>query len=410
MQQNNNTAPSLARIVNMPELAHALQCYLEPKHLALACLHVKLVETSIHIKVLQSMLGSLAELRVLELDLPMEEFGDEEEQEEIGPNENALLKSIEIYSSPRLEHLELVFQTSVRIPVKALCSMLKCHPTLRTVKLVDADIEESISWESKNHRKGKKMTKKDRKSIRKTGNVAALTTSSWKSGSSTPASPYSVSSSEDETLTFSIPTSLEAESFDKGIKTLLTTCKELRILGMQASGMTTNIFEQPWACHGTLEQLDLQGVFKLFVPDTPSEDTNNSSHNNVGMSEFSAMKAWRDRQAKISAFEATRFRLKTLSRLKNLRLAVGEIGKEVLEGFGPQQQIEVLHLYGLQSSQVDKLPWGSIRARYPFLKQIYCGVIGVLKQEVKNELSRLNIELLASSTIPDLAFENNFDG
>ncbi|KAF9359575.1 hypothetical protein BGX26_012019 [Mortierella sp. AD094] len=99
----------------------------------------------------------------------------------------------------------------------------------------------------------------------------------------------------------------------------------------------------------------------------------------------------------------------TLSRLKNLRLAAGEIGKQVLEGFGHQQKIEVLHLYGLQSSQVDQLPWSSIRAHYPYLKQIYCGVIGVLKQDVKDELARVNIELLTTSTIPDLAFENNFD-
>ncbi|KAF9205053.1 hypothetical protein BGZ49_004529 [Haplosporangium sp. Z 27] len=485
-------------------------------HLSTHCLnlqHIKLQETSIHIKIFQSVLASLVNLRRLELDIPMKEFVDEEEQDELSTNESALLKSIEVYSSASLEHLEFIFQTSVRLPVEALRSMLKSHPALHTIKLVDADIEDLKSRESRKYRKGKK-SKQPKQSKSKTSTLPAT----LGSGLSTPTSPYPIFNSDNEVLTpqrepeslglvflsmtsthtsdtslFCIlegcsrlrvlhlhscdrisDTTLEAIALhlpslssislsscknitsdgleylfknthtplvhahlcdmpalkdealeilaqrhchslqklaiyfcafvtDDGIKTLLTTCKKLRVLGIQASGMTTNIFKQPWACHETLEQLDLQGVFKLFVADTQSQN------DNADLSEFSAMRAWRDRQARIKAFEATRLRIKTLSRLKKLRLAAGDIGRQILEGFGLQQKIEVLHLYGLQSSQVDLLPWSSIRAHYPYLKQIYCGVIGALKQSVKDELSRLHIELLTTSSIPDLAFENNFD-
>ncbi|KAG0272569.1 hypothetical protein BGZ95_011677 [Linnemannia exigua] len=163
--------------------------------------------------------------------------------------------------------------------------------------------------------------------------------------------------------------------------------------------MTISIFEQPWACSTTLEQLDLQGVFKL-IPAPLAVATTGA---------FSATAGWQDRQARIDGFTVTRARLVTLERLKSLRLAAGGIGKEVLSGFAPTQQIEVLHLYGLQSSLADSLPWSDIKKHYPFLRQVYCGITGVIGKSLKDELTRLNVELLASSSIPDLAFENNFD-
>ncbi|KAF9898017.1 hypothetical protein BX616_004605 [Lobosporangium transversale] len=197
---------------------------------------------------------------------------------------------------------------------------------------------------------------------------------------------------------------------DKGIKTLLKSCKELEVLGLQAYGMSTEIFEEPWACEQTLEQLDLQAVFKLFVQRPENDDGNNNSGNaNVKLSDFSATRVWRDRQARIDAFEMTRRRLMTLSNLRNLRLFAGGIGEQVLNGFGVHQRIEVLHLYGLQSTIIHSLPWSQIRMRYPYLKQFYCGVIGTKDHFIRDELERLNVELLTSSSIPDLAFENNFD-
>ncbi|KAG0316890.1 hypothetical protein BGZ97_006204, partial [Linnemannia gamsii] len=149
-------------------------------------------------------------------------------------------------------------------------------------------------------------------------------------------------------------------------------------------------------------QLDLQGVFKKVIldPSSTAATTNN----------FSATAMWQDRQSRIDGFAITKARLRTLDRLKNLRLAAGGIGKEILGGFeAPSQRIEVLHLYGLQSTQVDTLPWTAIKTWYPSLRQVYCGVIGVFRKSIREELTRLNVELLASSSIPDLAFENNFD-
>ncbi|KAF9437473.1 hypothetical protein BGZ76_000623 [Entomortierella beljakovae] len=465
------------------------------------------------------MLRSLVNLRVLELDLPtrLTFDKDEDESEQIDTMEGTLFRSIETCASQRLEVLKLIFQTSIRLPVLALCSMLDKHPGLRTIKLEDVDIEDvSISQKVLGHKKQNgKMLRKKIQVVQIGSDSTGLTTPSRPSSpiaispedespallsprnqlvgtnpfglrflsiNSTHTSdsvfeyilercsriqaihlhscdmitdttlenivkylpkPSSISLSSCKKLTpeglnsffQNISTSLvhvhicdmmslknegirilsqrHSQSLrklaiyfspyvtDVGIKDLLATCKELRVLGIHASGATTSIFDQPWACHGTLEQLDLQGAFKSSAPEAHPDDIN--------VRRYSVTMAWRDRQAKIDAFQVTKSRLKTLSRLKNLRLSAGEIGKEVLEGFGPEQKIEVLHLYGLSSSQADSLPWKSIRTNYPYLKQLYCGVIGVLKKDIKDELFRLNIELLSTSSIPDLAFENSFD-
>ncbi|KAG0302914.1 hypothetical protein BGZ98_007130 [Dissophora globulifera] len=564
--------------------------------LATHCIHlqqVKLAETPIPNKVLQSMLKALVGLRMLKLDLPLVEFADEDEDSEDrerqegdqqwtwqeqkdrsptgstmttsttattsipDPDENTLLRIIDTCASPRLAHLELIFQTSVRIPVKGLCSLLRNHPVLRTIKLVDADVEETLVRKSKKRLQGGRGQQQRRnrqtESDMTRSSVPPLTLASASaSSSSSPLSstPGMVSEDDGNSVALTIPlisqtpspavpapnvlqdsfalrflsitsshtsnntlsyilercpqlealhlhscdmltdialelilqhlpnlssislsscklfTSEGIDHFfkttpqllehvhicdlpalhdgtmqilagrhayslrklalyycayvtDSGIKAILSSCRELRVFGLQAYGMTSAIFEEPWACQKTLEQLDLQGVFKHVVAlDTPSGMTgaagnrgdggstvsNGTNHANVG--EFSATKLWRDRQARIEAFRTTRRRLMTLSRLKNLRLFAGGIGKQVLEGFGKEQRIEVLHLYGLQSTYVDELPWAEIRTQYPYLNQVYCGTT---TKGIKEELARLNVELLTSSTIPDLAFENNFD-
>ncbi|KAG0366093.1 hypothetical protein BGZ54_005825 [Gamsiella multidivaricata] len=487
LEQEESVA-TIDAILHMPELAYALQRYLEPKHL------VKLAETAIPIRVLQPMLRALTRLRRLELDLPFEELvEDEKDEEDADPqpdaiinssDDSALLRTIETCASKRLEHLELIFQRSVRMPVKALCSVLSSHSALHTVKLVDADIEDPKKKGGKSKRNKKKKNNRTRSgtaSWLSTSGSSSSVSSTSTSVSSTLTTSASSSASEGEDESSSAPTPLTSTGLnnffksthqlvahvhlcdlaalhdetleivalrhahslrklaiyfcafvtDKGIKAVLTACHELRVLGLQAYGMTPTIFEEPWACRWTLEQLDLQGVFKMAVDSPASGDgdsnwnttmggsnsgsNSNSNSNtsnissNVSMGDFSATRVWRDRQARIDAFEKTRLRLITLSNLKNLRLSAAGIGKEVLEGFGQHQRIEVLHLYGLQSTQVDTLPWTEIRTRYPFLRQVYCGVIGVLTKGIQDKLARLHVELLASSSIPDLAFENNFD-
>ncbi|KAI1316546.1 hypothetical protein EDD11_009885 [Mortierella claussenii] len=451
---------------------------------------VKLSETRIPMRVFQVMLRALGVVKQLVLDMPMEEFADEDDEQEgahldaegcgkkdgrltlvkaHGPDENAFLKSIEIcLPSGRLEHLELTFQTSVRIPVKALYAVMQKHRALRTVKLVDVDIEESVSpitkvgKDKRGHDKGANRKDKGLLGGGRSGTPDAtcgvsdfntrsldivvnsltelfsISLSSCKRLSSEGLIRFFGSTTQrlvhihlcdmnaihDATLDMvaarHAPTLRKMAIYfcafvtDKGIKRLLATCEELRVLGLQAYGMSTNIFEQDWACQDKLEQLDLQGVFKLYVQSSEGEARNGTpcrvgDQGNMNMGDFSATRVWRDRQARLDAFEATRHRLMTLSSLRNLRLSAGGIGKEVLAGFGLEQRIEVLHLYGLQSNQVHTLQWSTIKSRYPFLKQIYCGVIGVMKQDIKDDLSRLNVELLTSSSIPDLAFENNFD-
>lgn len=188
---------------------------------------------------------------------------------------------------------------------------------------------------------------------------------------------------------------------DRGVIALLTTCSRLKVFGLQAYGMTPAIFEKPWASSRTIEQLDLHGVFKKVILDPAGATAANNS---------SATAMWQDRQARIDGFAITKARLATLDRLKSVRLAAEGIGKEVLSGFSnPHQRIEVLHLFGLQSTQADTLPWAAIKTCYPYLRQIHCGVTGVVRRSIRDEMARLNVELLASSSIPDLAFENNFD-
>ncbi|KAH7060297.1 hypothetical protein BKA57DRAFT_446841 [Linnemannia elongata] len=565
---------------------------------------LKLSDCPLPTKTLSTLLQSLKRLSRLSLDIPLHDYsadeaqGDDDEgaaeaehrdedertrgrifhRDELGENE--IMKAVEIYaSSETLEYLELTFQSSVRISVKAICSLLKHQRSLRTFKLVDADIEDPQA----SRRRGPKMKKKKDKgdhrkqggrrgdrshqgnnssgeassvAIASSGTGTMVTGSSSASsmaspGSSSPSLPPSPSPSPSlcpsisdyddsgdggtespppegkETKTtfglhfFSISSSHASDSSlthilercpklralhlhscdtitdqslqsvvqhcpqlesislssckglttqglnqffsakggkavdplasvsagavagsplvhvhlcdlaalhdetleilavchggsllklaiyfcafvtDRGVIALLTTCSQLRVFGLQAYGMTPAIFEKPWASSRTIEQLDLQGVFKKVILDP----TGAAAANN-----FSAVAMWRDHQARIDGFEITKARLVTLDRLKNLRLAAGGIGKEVLSGFSnPHQRIEVLHLYGLQSTQVDTLPWTAIRTCYPYLRQVYCGVIGVIRKSIRDELVRLNVELLASSSIPDLAFENNFD-
>ncbi|KAF9328289.1 hypothetical protein BGZ91_001067 [Linnemannia elongata] len=470
---------------------------------------LKLSDCPLPTKALSTLLQSLKRLSRLSLDIPLHDYsadeaqGDDDEgaaeaaaaaaehrdedertrgrifhRDELGENE--IMKAVEIYaSSETLEYLELTFQSSVRISVRAICSLLRHQRRLRTFKLVDADIEDP----QVSRRQGPKMKKKKDKGDHRqqggrrgdrshqgnnssgeassaaaasSGAATMVTGSSAASsmaspGSSSPSLPPSPSPSP--SLCPSI--SDYDDSGDGGTespppegKETKTTCKGLTTQGLNqffsakggkavepmasvsagvvagsplvhvhlcdlaalhdetleilaAYGMTPAIFEKPWASSRTIEQLDLQGVFKKVILDP----TGAAAANN-----FSAVAMWRDHQARIDGFEITKARLVTLDRLKNLRLAAGGIGKEVLSGFSnPHQRIEVLHLYGLQSTQVDTLPWTAIRTCYPYLRQVYCGVIGVIRKSIRDELVRLNVELLASSSIPDLAFENNFD-
>ncbi|KAG0372087.1 hypothetical protein BGX24_000756 [Mortierella sp. AD032] len=525
---------------------------------------LKLTDCPLPTKTLSTLLQSLTRLSRLSLDIPLHDYSEEGEgsdddaaaaaaaavaehkeqdertrgrifhRDELGENE--ILKAVEFYcSSETLEYLELTFQSSVRISVKAICSLLRRQRSLRTLKLVDADIEDPFPRGTK-----KKDQSQDQDDRRKKGNwlsnrdqgnsstssggsavagasASALSTAPSTASSTTTSSVsdtddysngdtesppewqkiesyglhfFSISSSHtpdsslihilercpqlrtlylhscdsitDQSLqaiaqhtpqlesislssckrittpgldqffqesvaplihvhlcdltslhdeTLEILASCHGHSLlklaiyfcdfvtDRGVESLLAVCSQLRVFGLQAHRMTISIFEHPWACSKTLEQLDLQGIFKV-IPAPLAVATTGA---------FSATAGWRDRQARIDGFAVTRARLVTLERLKSLRLAAGGIGKEVLSGFAPTQRIEVLHLYGLQSSLVDSLPWSDIKRCYPYLRQVYCGVTSVIGKSLKDELTRLNVELLASSSIPDLAFENNFD-
>ncbi|KAF9137702.1 hypothetical protein BGX30_009981 [Mortierella sp. GBA39] len=559
---------------------------------------LKLSDCPLPTKALSTLLQSLKRLSRLSLDIPLHDYsademqGDDDEgaakaaaaeaehrdedertrgrifhRDELGENE--IMKAVEIYASTEtLEYLELTFQSSVRISVEAICSLLRHQRNLRTLKLVDADLEDPRASRRRGSKMKKKKTKDDHRkqggrrgdrgnrghsssgeassaatvssgaTTLVAGPSAAPSTASPGSSSPSPSlsisdydsadggaeSPppegketetsfglhfFSISSSHtsDSSLThilercpqlralhlhscdtitdqslqsvvqhcpqlesislsscrglttqglnqfFSakgnkavIPRALAAAGAvagsplvhvhlcdltalhddtleimaechgrslqklaiyfcasvtDRGVVALLTTCSRLRVFGLQAYGMTPAIFEKPWASSKTMEQLDLQGVFKKVILGPAGEAAANN---------FSITARWQDLQARIDGFAITKARLVTLDRLKNLRLAAGGIGKEVLSGFSnPRQRIEVLHLYGLQSTQVDTLPWTAIRTCYPHLKQVYCGVIGIIRKSIRDELTRLNVELLASSSIPDLAFENNFD-
>ncbi|KAF9920635.1 hypothetical protein FBU30_009500 [Linnemannia zychae] len=547
------TMPELLRISNYCSQLRVLQ----------------LTDCLLPTKVLSPLLQPLTQLSRLTLNIPIKDYWMDEDDEnkeartealiehrkqdetirgrifhrdELGENE--ILKTIELYaSSTTLEYLELTFQSSVRISVKAICSLLRRQRSLRTLKLIDVDIEDIQPRRSK--RKGAKRDYRVRRTLdggndqsnsyyhSNDANVAlevssrSITSSGISSGSSSSvtspslSSPsplisdndddssnrridsptewnrqesfrlrfFSISSSHtsDSSLTYilercphlrilhlhscdtitdqSLQTivrhcpQLESISLssckrcttsgldqffsdtvsllrhvhlcdlaalhdetleilahrhgksllklavyfcglvtDRGVKALLTTCSQLRVFGLHAYGLTPTIFEQPWASCKTLEQLDLQGVFRV-QPNDPITAASN----------FSATTRWQDQKARIDGFMLTKSRLLTLERLRNLRLAAGGIGKEVLGGFSALQQIEVLHLYGLQSTQFDSLPWGDIKKYYPFLRQIYCDVMGVVNKGLRHELIQMNIELLSSSSIPDLAFENNFD-
>ncbi|KAF9544134.1 hypothetical protein EC957_012350 [Mortierella hygrophila] len=557
---------------------------------------LRLSDCPLPTKALSTLLQSLKRLSRLSLDIPLHDYsadeiqGDDDEgaakaateaehrdedertrgrifhRDELGENE--IMKAVEIYaSSETLEYLELSFQSSVRISVEAICSLLRRQRSLRTLKLVDADIEDPRISRRRGSKLKKKKVKDDHRkqggqrgdrgdrghsSSGEASSAAAVSSGTATSvagpsaasstaslGSSSPSPSQSISDYDsgdggaespperEETETsfglhfFSISSShtsdgslthilercpdlralhlhscdtitdqslqsvvqhcpqLESISLssckglttqglnqffsakgdkavvspalaatgavsgsplvhvhlcdltalhddtleimavchgrslqklaiyfcasvtDRGVIALLTACSRLRVFGLQAYGMTPAIFEKPWASSKTMEQLDLQGVFKKVILGPAGEAAANN---------FSITARWQDLQARIDGFAITKARLVTLDRLKNLRLAAGGIGKEVLSGFSnPRQRIEVLHLYGLQSTQVDTLPWTAIRTCYPHLRQVYCGVIGIIRKSIRDELTRLNIELLASSSIPDLAFENNFD-
>ncbi|KAF8948549.1 hypothetical protein BGZ47_004285 [Haplosporangium gracile] len=564
---------------------------------------LKLSDCPLPTKALSNLLQPLKRLSRLSLDIPLHDYsadaeeGDDDDgdggttaaehreedertrgrifhRDELGENE--IMKAVEMYaSSETLEYLELTFQSSVRVSVKAIYSLLRCHRSLRTFKLVDADIEDpqpsrrnttmKMKKAKDDHRKkegrhssrsnngngetsskaaaspgtatsGSGSSSISSRALSAASSTASLGTSGSPSGASSPSpspSPTpSISDNDDggdggtgspplewketassfglhflsissshtsdsslihilercpqlralhlhscdtitdrslqavvqhcpqlESISLSSCKGLTTQGLDqffrekgqaasagsplvhvhlcdlaalhdetleilaachggsllklaiyfcgfvtdKGVIALLMTCSRLRVFGLQAYGMTPAIFEQPWASSRTIEQLDLQGVFKKAYLD-PSGAAGAAIANN-----FSATAMWRDFQARIDGFAITKARLITLDRLKNLRLAAGGIGKEVLGGFAPSQRIEVLHLYGLQSTQVDTLPWTAIKTCYPYLRQVYCGVIGVIRKSIRDELIRLNVELLASSSIPDLAFENNFD-
>ncbi|KAG0293222.1 hypothetical protein BGZ97_005387, partial [Linnemannia gamsii] len=128
---------------------------------------LKLSDCPLPKKALSTLLQSLTRLSRLSLDIPLHDYSTDEEageDEEAAPGaehrdedertrgrmfhkdelgENEILKAVEIYaSSDTLEYLELTFQSSVRISVKAICSLLRHQRSLKTFKLVDADIED----------------------------------------------------------------------------------------------------------------------------------------------------------------------------------------------------------------------------------------------------------------------------
>ncbi|KAG0061997.1 hypothetical protein BGZ89_011008 [Linnemannia elongata] len=522
---------------------------------------LKLSDCPLPTKALSTLLQSLKRLSRLSLDIPLHDYsadeaqGDDDEgaaeaehrdedertrgrifhRDELGENE--IMKAVEIYaSSETLEYLELTFQSSVRISVKAICSLLRHQRSLRTFKLVDADIEDPQA----SRRRGPKMKKKkDKGDHRKqggrrgdrshqgnnssgeassaaaasSGTATMVTGSSAASsmaslGSSSPSLPPSPSPSPSlcpsisdyddsgdggtespppegkETKTtfglhfFSISSSHASDSSlthilercpklralhlhscdtitDQSLQSVVQHCPQLESISLSScKGLTTQGLNQFFSAKGgkaveplasvsagavagsplvhvhlcdlaalhdeTLEilavchggsLLKLAIYFCAFVTDrgviallTTCSQLRVFGLQAYGMTPAIFEKPW------IDGFEITKARLVTLDRLKNLRLAAGGIGKEVLSGFSnPHQRIEVLHLYGLQSTQVDTLPWTAIRTCYPYLRQVYCGVIGVIRKSIRDELVRLNVELLASSSIPDLAFENNFD-
>ncbi|KAI8351090.1 hypothetical protein B0O80DRAFT_488785, partial [Mortierella sp. GBAus27b] len=309
--------------------------------------HVRISDTCIPIKVLRAMLTALTGLKQLDLDLPMGDFkvrdddDEEDDHDVVGPKEVAFLQTIERSASSTLGHLKLTFQTLFRMPIEALCSLLKNRPLLHTLKLVDVDIEKQVTrgrhGTKRNKDKRTRNMDRLRESARSSGRsfLPSLTVASSSTSEDevdSPGSPLeqpkevfglvflSVTSSHtsDASLSYVLERCshlqalhlhscdsitdgmLEAQHHggslqklavyfcglvtDNGVKALLMSCSQLRFLGLQAYGMSTKIFESPWGCQKTLENLDLQPVFKLFSNDTPSAPENNVESSGNGSS------------------------------------------------------------------------------------------------------------------------------
>ncbi|KAG0047286.1 hypothetical protein BGZ83_007636 [Gryganskiella cystojenkinii] len=209
---------------------------------------------------------------------------------------------------------------------------------------------------------------------------------------------------------------------ETGIIAVLARCKTLRVLGFQVYGSSTRLFKVPWASGRTLEHLDLQGVFKLAVVPLPTCQHGDGGGGIegavVGVSETAPFLTGRVSSAdevKIYGFSLMKKLLVTLPRLRNLSVYAKGIERLVMEGLGPDQEIELLHFYGLQSAggrsmdnEMGPIPWKDLRRGFPRLQRFACGAFGENRTRIKDELAKVQIEFQPTSALPNMAFEADF--
>jgi len=205
---------------------------------------------------------------------------------------------------------------------------------------------------------------------------------------------------------------------ERGIKSILTECGNLRVLGFHAYGSSLKLFEIPWASSRTLEQLDLQNSFKQDVASSALR-TEAMGGSGSGGTIASAEEIEDDhpgcKQGRPTGFMAMAIGrlLSSLPRLWDLSLQAKGLERQLIEGFGTSQRIRLLHFYGLQSASggsyfAEPIPWRNLRKGYPHLRRFGCGAFGTYRATIKEELAKVDIEFQPSSAISNMVFESDF--
>ncbi|GJJ70290.1 hypothetical protein EMPS_02639 [Entomortierella parvispora] len=202
---------------------------------------------------------------------------------------------------------------------------------------------------------------------------------------------------------------------ERGIMSILTGCRNLRVLGFQAYGSSIKLFEVPWASNRTLERLDLQSTFKgavaslSLLTDTADPDGSRDVSTLERETEGNHLENRQNGRRGFMAMAIGEL-LSSLPRLWDLGLQAKGMERAIIEGLNASQRIRVLHFYGLQSigsgSVVgNPIPWRNLRKGYPHLRRFACGALGAYRDFIKEELAKVDIEFLPSSAVSNMAFE-----